>query len=342
MELYYPPFASSEQIKKAANDAPPLKKGSTGLGVKMLQIALAGMGYEMKFSKTGGEPNGIYDDEVHKAVAQFQADHGMMANGVADSKTIIKLDILADALIPKKPKAQPAPPKTSSPRDFSYKIGTGRPVIFPDKGAGIHNSKNQTKHMWALKQLILETLPPRGSSATTATGEDAAQHLKHYFEGNGPLTIKLEKMIRETASARGRLLWAAQEAQKFCNTLPPGTHNIVSTSANKGYNNLQESKNWFYAVGGYSTWAKGVANISPNEEVILDFEYHFVDRYNWDGGKSVNIFGLTITDEFMGEFHLQGYAKEYDMSGVIRRQLSWKKGQELPANTILTAFHKGS
>jgi hypothetical protein len=60
------------------------------------------------------------------------------------------------------------------------------------------------------------------------------------------------------------------------------------------------------------------------------FEYKFYDRYNWDGGKKVDIFGVTITDAFMGEFHRQGMAKEYDCFGSVRRQLSWQHGQPIP------------
>jgi len=62
----------------------------------------------------------------------------------------------------------------------------------------------------------------------------------------------------------------------------------------------------------------------------VDFEYKFYDRYNWDGGKSVTIHGITITDAFMGEFHRQGLAKEYDCYGSFKRSFSWKKGDPIP------------
>lgn len=334
MELYYPPFASSEQIKKAAKDAPPLKKGSTGVGVKMLQIALVGIGYNLNFSKTSGEPNGIYDDEVHKAVSKFQADHLMPATGIADAKTIIKLDILASSLVPTAPKNKQSKQQKLNSSKPLFKLGSGRPPVFPDKGAGIHNSKPKELHVWGLKQLILETLPPRGSAAMIATGPDATRHLQHYFEGNGPLNIRFEKMIKDVPVTLKDFKISILDAQRFCETLPNGTHNIVSTATLAAYAEKSVSKNWYYAIGGYSTWGAGAVEISENGDFVLDYNYHLIDRYNWDGGKSVRIAGVEITDDFMGEFHRQGFAKEFDTYGKVTRRITWKKGETLPVDII--------
>ena len=48
-----------------------------------------------------------------------------------------------------------------------------------------------------------------------------------------------------------------------------------------------------------------------------------------DGGKSVTIQGITVTDAFMGEFHRQGLAREYDCHGSFKRSFSWKKGDAI-------------
>ncbi|MEA2700721.1 MAG: hypothetical protein QOI66_4992 [Myxococcales bacterium] len=66
----------------------------------------------------------------------------------------------------------------------------------------------------------------------------------------------------------------------------------------------------------------------------VDFEYKFYDRYNWDAGKSVRLAGITITDKFMGEFHRQGLAQEYDCFGSFKRHLTWKKGEAIPPNQL--------
>ena len=41
----------------------------------------------------------------------------------------------------------------------------------------------------------------------------------------------------------------------------------------------------------------------------------------------MTIFGKVITDQFMGEFHRQGLAKEFDMRDSVKKTIQWKKGQ---------------
>jgi hypothetical protein len=40
----------------------------------------------------------------------------------------------------------------------------------------------------------------------------------------------------------------------------------------------------------------------------------------------VTLFGVKITDHFMGEFHRQGLAREFDCIGSLRRRFAWKQG----------------
>jgi hypothetical protein len=68
------------------------------------------------------------------------------------------------------------------------------------------------------------------------------------------------------------------------------------------------------------------------DELILDFEYHVYDRYNWDNGKWVKIAGVTITDHFMGEFHREGLAQEFDQVGTLRRRFRWRRGQPISSS----------
>ena len=63
---------------------------------------------------------------------------------------------------------------------------------------------------------------------------------------------------------------------------------------------------------------------------------HVYDRYNWDGGKSVTLFGIKITDQFMGEFHRQGLAREFDCVGSVRRTFSWKQGDEISSTQFFS------
>jgi len=61
----------------------------------------------------------------------------------------------------------------------------------------------------------------------------------------------------------------------------------------------------------------------------LDFEYMLYDRYNWDGGKQVKIGDIVVTDHFMGEFHRQGIAREFDCVGSLQRVFRWRQGEKI-------------
>jgi len=41
----------------------------------------------------------------------------------------------------------------------------------------------------------------------------------------------------------------------------------------------------------------------------------------------VDILFETVPDKFMGEFHRQGLAKEFDMRGSVTVTVRWKRGQ---------------
>jgi hypothetical protein len=177
-----------------------------------------------------------------------------------------------------------------------------------------------------LKVLLLTEVLPY---AYFAVGDDATKHMYHYLGNTGrAYTIDLQDMIDDVELARDAYELELRQAKQFVETLPPGTHQITSRAATGGYNYKSDSWNWFFAIGGYSVWGKGVAQVStpvgPYTNCRLDFELKFFDRYNWDGGKSVTIAGVTITDEAMGEFHRQGLAKEFDCVGSLKKTVTWQ------------------
>lgn len=338
MALKYPPFVASDRICKAAENSPWMAFNERGRPVAILQGALIDLGYKMPIStlKTGA-PDGIYGKETKETVYQFQVDKKLTGkDGTAGRETFTHLDALLTAKKgpPKVVLKPPTPVVPPPPADRNYKIGTDDPSITPDAGAGIFDSESTELSMWALKQTILEILPPQGTSAMVFVGVDAALHMKHYLDASGrTFTIDLESMVDSGPTARGRFRNEVSQAQKFVETLAVGTHSITSKTAESAYNYKNESKNWYFAVGGYSTWGKGkaiVRNGSAGREYELQFEYKFFDRYNWDTGKSVTLVGITITDRFMGEFHRQGLAQEFDMVGSIKRIFRWKHGETIP------------
>jgi hypothetical protein len=115
------------------------------------------------------------------------------------------------------------------------------------------------------------------------------------------------------------------EVQRFVETLPPGRTPLGRKRPRAEYKKQRENANWHFAIGGYSTWGRGTATVAgdpSNRTYSVDFEYKFYDRYNWDAGKSVTFHSIIATDKFMGEFHRQGLAQEFECFGSFKRTFS--------------------
>jgi RHS repeat-associated protein len=206
----------------------------------------------------------------------------------------------------------------------NYRIGWDDPYVRRDRGAGFFASVDPTTERQLLKFAIITEILPN----VQGVWPDAAKHMRHYFGRSGrPLTIRLDGMIREVPSARELYEYERSEAMRFVQTLDPGTYDITSGSPSPGRNRQDESLNWFLAVHGYAAWGKGRATVSCKDGVRsyrLEFDYKFLDRYNWDTGKSVTVYGITVTDKFMGDFHRMGLAHEFEMNGTVTEVIEWK------------------
>jgi murein L,D-transpeptidase YcbB/YkuD len=89
-------LSGNPDIVKASMNAPPMKLGAQGEGVKVLQLALMDLGMPMPRSTANGSalPDGIFGSETHAAVISFQKTNGLMADGIAGMQTIGRLDQL--------------------------------------------------------------------------------------------------------------------------------------------------------------------------------------------------------------------------------------------------------
>ena len=206
----------------------------------------------------------------------------------------------------------------------NFVIGTASPIIKHDPGAGFWNSEKPEPKMVALRIAIMIYMV----HAAILVGDDAAKHLLHYLLNSGKeYEFDFQGMVNEVQSAKLLYVREVAEAKNFAETLPPGTHNIVASRIAQGYNKQNQSKNWYFAVGGYSIWGNAKLIVEHDSKggkgYQMDFILNCVDRYNWDKGKSVEIFNVKITDEFMGVFHRQGLAREYNLRGHIKSQLKW-------------------
>lgn len=93
-------LSGNADIVKASMNAPPMKQGSHGEGVRVLQLALIDLGAFMPRSTGGGTtlPDGIFGSETHAAVIAFQRNNGLAADGIAGAMTIGRLDMVLAAM----------------------------------------------------------------------------------------------------------------------------------------------------------------------------------------------------------------------------------------------------
>ena len=157
---------------------------------------------------------------------------------------------------------------------------------------------------------------------------DASKNLQHFLGNTGELQpIDVNGMMNDMPelkehSENGVKSYAEQavEDAKNAGVTEPLTYPFDSSwdgmDVDKGSN-----PNWYYATGKYQTATDGTITVYPPKDGSSTWTYkynyrtHVADRYNWDGGKSTNIFGFKIEDKQLQRLHAVGLAKEYDLSG---------------------------
>ncbi|MEM1048117.1 MAG: peptidoglycan-binding protein [Pseudomonadota bacterium] len=104
MVLASPRFSNNETLIAASNNNPPLRRGSRGEGVRLVQQALIDLGYPMPASvRRYGSPDGIYGTETVTKVRAFQSDQSLGRDGIAGRNTMHKLDELLPGAAPPLP-----------------------------------------------------------------------------------------------------------------------------------------------------------------------------------------------------------------------------------------------
>ena len=203
-----------------------------------------------------------------------------------------------------------------------YKLGNDDPVVHTDPGSGEWNSQPKEYRFIFLKYMIMLQL---NSLANQFFLPDASDNLLHFFGNTGATKdVRLQKLIDDVPAAQRVFNYELREAKKFVETLPNGVHDITSGKTSEGDVPKSESLNWYLAINTYDFWGKGIAHVCGNK-YKLEFEYKLFDRYNWDLEKSVHFGPYEHYDAFQGLFHLQGLAKEYNLTGTIRTTIEWEK-----------------
>ena len=239
---------------------------------------------------------------------------------------------------------QEAPPVPS--QDNHYQLGNRDPKMPAVETIGQWKSKNVTDHvLMAYVMLIVGK-----TDVIRNLGYNAALGLEHYLSGSGSdYWIDFESMVATAPSAKRAFLREVAWAIQFAESLPVGSHDICSKATEEQAIAMNESRNWFFAVAGYSSWGMGrvVVRSGPKgrereRNYELDFEYKMYDGYDWHEHKSADIgFVLNIKDKWMGEFHLQGLAREFISRGIIKRKFKWVKGGQIPGNQLASIPTRG-
>lgn len=172
----------------------------------------------------------------------------------------------------------------------------------------------------------------------------ALEHLNHYFSNTGnDINLNLLDVMKKSRQLKENCDKEIDEAISFCKTLPTGKHNITSSIFNTG-DFISDNSDLFYAIGGYQYWGKGEITINNNgafdnsnthltnqkshlRHYKLRFKFIFFDRYNWNINQpdaGVRFGGVAISDRFMGSFHQQCLAREYNIHGVLEIEKEWR------------------
>ncbi len=211
----------------------------------------------------------------------------------------------------------------------NYIIGDKPPNTYPDAGAGAYCTAFPTPRLASLKSAILTALNlPHAEVHYSNT----VKHMRHYMgNGGGDLRVDVRELMGKSLELKLSFEDELFNAKAFCETLSPGVHMITSAECAVGRFETGDLK---FSIGDYKYWGQGKAavtavdNRSSRRTGMLEFEYHFYDRYNWDfeDGKEtpMPIVGVPVTDKFMAEFHQKCLAKEYDMRGTISHKVTWE------------------
>ena len=122
MSLSSPRFSNNQTLVSAEQNSPPLRRGSQGEGIRLIQQALIDLGLPMPISTSRyGSPDGIYGNETVSKVRQFQLAHPPLSkDGVVGGNTMRKLD----RLLPNS-----APPLPPLPIDIKTRIVHNVPMV---------------------------------------------------------------------------------------------------------------------------------------------------------------------------------------------------------------------
>lgn len=220
----------------------------------------------------------------------------------------------------------------------SYILGREDPKYVTDAGSGSWCSSGHFEDKLYYYKLYLKRWV-EGHFYLKYRYPFASANLLHYLNNTGEdVHVNLNDMMRKSQQLKDNYFSELNEARAFCQTLPPGQYDITSSQVSRD-DFISSDPDLFYAIGGYQYWGKGQVSIaeSTDKQTLyhgdrlcsyeLKFQFMFFDRYNW----SINVAEsgvrlgsvIPVSDTFMGRFHQQCLAREYNIFGTIEAEDNW-------------------
>lgn len=183
------------------------------------------------------------------------------------------------------------------------------------------------------------------AAADTMGLNNAARHMRHYLDNTGAtLTFDADTMLRDEpglqAAYRAQVSDAQAAAESRVAALSADQRAAGTSFHLEGPHRsdvYSSTRDWYYAIGGFTYYYSADVRVLPasssaaristepgpaNIEMTIRLEVR--DRYNWDHGKSVQLAGMTVTDDQLGRLHRVGLAREYNVQGTSSsRVVSW-------------------
>ncbi|KAF1836521.1 hypothetical protein BDW02DRAFT_493396 [Decorospora gaudefroyi] len=162
---------------------------------------------------------------------------------------------------------------------------------------------------------------------------NAEHNMRHYLGNSGDeVTIYPENMMAGLPDFRTAAQALVQnEATAAYKSISTTTGSMAFSSKWSTYYATQDqSWDWYFAIGGFSYSVTGVVTKTSGGG-SLQYQMHVFDRYNWDGGKFVDIGPFHFEDTELGNLHLKGLAREYIVmgSGLVNEVDSFTAGTVL-------------
>lgn len=157
----------------------------------------------------------------------------------------------------------------------------------------------------------------------------AVTTLEHYMDATGtPLSLPFDEMLSDSDTFQEAYFYLREEALKKAFDAYTETKCVTMTVTSVGspvssseFEKWADPK-WYLAIGGGSAGYHARVYFEPTGDVreaivTIIFTPVFVDRYNWDSGKSADIPGIgRVEDRVLGRLEAAGKAKSFDMIAI--------------------------